>query len=62
MYVCVCVWSTKADTKITNTRISGHALAGVSILGGYDALLSNNIIADNSQLNVGAASAIEVLS
>lgn len=49
-----------AELQVTNSRISGHARAGVSIEGGRHAVLTGNIIADNSQAGMNASSGVEI--
>ena len=40
---------------VTNTRIFGHALSGVALLGGAHAVISNNVIGACSIAAKGAA-------
>jgi hypothetical protein len=49
-----------SELMITNSRIFGHWRAGVEIAGGSHALLSNNIIGDNSIAGLNATSAVLV--
>ncbi len=49
-----------SELLVTNTRFFGHALSAIRLEGGHHALITNNIIGDNSNLEVGLHSGIEV--
>ena len=51
-----------SEIQLTNSRIFGHHLAGIELAGGHHALLSNNIIGDNSIAGANVSSAVLVRS
>ena len=51
-------WS--AEFQMSNSRVSGHARAGVELAGGRHALIAGSIIADNAQDGASNASGVEL--
>ena len=51
-----------SEIMITNTRIFGNKLSGVELAGGVNALLSNNVVADNGGGGKGLRSGVLIRS